>query len=70
MKISKLFYGIEFLWFFLAIVAIAIAVYETIKNGFQHSYMFFIIAGIAIVMFFIRRTIRKIREQQEQDNHA
>ena len=69
MKISKIFYGIEFLWFFLALVAIAIAVYETIKSGFQQSYMFFIIAGIAIVMFFIRRTIRKIREQQK-DNDA
>lgn len=46
---------LEIIWLVLAAVCLGFAIYATVTVGFSQSYMFFILALVALLMFFIRR---------------
>lgn len=49
----------EGIWAVMTIVCIISGIHQTINEGFGESYMFFILAVIAFLMFLIRRHKRK-----------
>ncbi|HEY9123462.1 MAG TPA: hypothetical protein PK252_10095 [Bacteroidales bacterium] len=48
----------EYVWLSLAIFCIAAAIHQTFKLGFSESYVFFIFAVMAFLIYYIRRTLR------------
>jgi membrane protein implicated in regulation of membrane protease activity len=50
---------LEILWFSIAAFCLGLAINKTLNAGFKVSYPLFIISLIALLMFFIRRRIRK-----------
>lgn len=50
---------IEGLWLVIALVCLAISIYQTYSDGIQKSYKFFIFAIVAFGMFSLRRYIRR-----------
>ncbi len=62
---GKLAYILELIWLGLAIFCVAMGIYVTIKSGFSVSYMFFILAALAMVMYYMRRKRRTNMESNE-----
>lgn len=48
----------EYVWLSLAVLCFAAAIHQTFKLGFSESYVFFIFAVMAFLMYYIRRTLR------------
>jgi hypothetical protein len=46
---------LKFVWFATALFAFGLATISTKKAGFSESYPLFIIAGVALLMYFIRK---------------
>ncbi|MFP4555943.1 MAG: hypothetical protein ACLFNU_03635 [Bacteroidales bacterium] len=49
----------ESIWYVLALLCLALAIYATIKQGISESYMFFILSAVAALMGGIRMYRRK-----------
>lgn len=49
----------ESIWFVLAVLCLALAIYATIKQGINQSYMFFILSAVAALMGGLRMYRRK-----------
>ena len=62
---GKLAYILELIWLGLAIFCAAIGIYVTIKSGISVSYMFFVLAALAVVMYYMRRRRRINMESNE-----
>lgn len=56
---SKIPIALEATWLVLAIFCVAIGIHATITVGINESYMFFILALVAGLMYFLRRYRRK-----------
>jgi len=50
---------IETMWLIIAVVTLLIAIYETTRKPITETYPLYIIPGISVMMFSLRRTIRK-----------
>jgi len=52
--------AMEFLWIFLSIVSLAIAVHNSIiDKGFMNSWKFFAFFAVCLGMFYIRKKMRE-----------
>jgi hypothetical protein len=60
----KINFIIEMIWLGLFFGCIIMGVIKTIQHGLNHSYMFFILAVIAFIMYSIRRTVRKSQKKR------
>lgn len=58
-KLSRI---MEIIWIVLSAACLGIGIYSTIRVGFAASYMFYILALVALVMFWLRR-YRRLRDQ-------
>jgi hypothetical protein len=54
----------EVLWIVVAGFALLTAIYITIRDGILKSYPLFVITGVAIGMFQLRKSLRKSRESK------
>ena len=50
---------IEYIWLGAFVLAIIAGSHKTYYHGFKQSWLFFAIAVVAILMFFLRRHFRK-----------
>ncbi|MDX9845440.1 MAG: hypothetical protein RBT74_00540 [Tenuifilaceae bacterium] len=50
---------LEVVWLILAVVCLGFAIYATVTVGIDQSYMFFVLALVAVLMYFIRRHRRR-----------
>ncbi|MDD3567504.1 MAG: hypothetical protein PHT92_03800 [Bacteroidales bacterium] len=56
---------LEYIWLILSVVCLGMAIHATLKVGFGQSYMFYILAVVALLMFFLRRSRRKANESKQ-----
>lgn len=56
-------YILEMIWLVLTIFCLALGIYETVRNGLASSYILFLLALLAGLMYFIRRGRRKKLEE-------
>jgi len=45
----------EYIWAFISILLLFTAIYGTIKNGIQNSWILYILFCISLMMYFARR---------------
>ncbi|MDX9770730.1 MAG: hypothetical protein RBT19_10215 [Tenuifilaceae bacterium] len=57
---------LEYIWLILSVICLVLAIHATLKIGFAQSYMFFILAVVALLMFFLRRFRRKSNESNQK----
>ena len=50
---------IEYVWLTVAVLSLIGGIHKTYYHGFEQSWMFFVITPIALLMFYIRRRLRK-----------
>jgi len=55
---------LKFVWFATSLFALGLAAIITKKSGFSESYPLFIIAGVAFLMYLLRK---KINQNQNQN---
>jgi flagellar biogenesis protein FliO len=55
---------LEYIWLILAAVCLVMAIHATMKIGFSNSYMYFILTGVALLMYLLRRFRRKSNESK------
>ncbi|MDA3893726.1 MAG: hypothetical protein PF517_18845 [Salinivirgaceae bacterium] len=61
-KITKLLKQIlELVWLIVALLALGIAIKETINIGFSKSFLYYLFSGVAVFFFFSRRRERMQR---------
>ena len=60
---KKFAFILEIVWLVLAIAGAGAAIHKTINTSFKESYVMYIIAIICILMYFVRRGVRKINEK-------
>jgi len=65
---KKISYVIEIIWLVLSIACLAAGIHKTNISGFGNSYLFFILAFIAILMFMFRRYLRKSQSTKSEDS--
>lgn len=58
--------GMEFIWALLALISLLLGIYATFTDGITQSYPLFIIALIAVGMYFLRRRMRKKQWEEDQ----
>lgn len=56
---NKLPKALEIVWLITSIICSLTGIHQTIYEGISKSYMFFIFATIAFIMFQLRKNIRK-----------
>lgn len=56
-------YILEMIWLLLTVFLVALVLYETVRNGFASSYILFLLALLAGLMYFIRRRRREKPEE-------
>lgn len=61
---------LEITWLIVAILTLAIGIFETWKNGFKLSYHFYIFFFISISVYFLRRSNRIKNNRQESEIRA
>ena len=54
---------LEYLWLTISVVAMGIAIKETIKIGFTESLIYYIFIIIAVFFYFLRRKERLGRQE-------
>lgn len=59
MKSNNIHYLLEVFWLIMAILLIVIGLFNLYKDGFDASYMFFIMAFLAALLYLARRYLRK-----------
>ncbi len=57
---------LESLWLVLSLICLGTGVYNTLQNGFRDSVLFFIFALIALLMYLLRRNMRKNKDTQDR----
>ncbi|PLX08880.1 MAG: hypothetical protein C0594_05920 [Marinilabiliales bacterium] len=57
---------LEIVWLVVAIASLTAGIHKTTKHGFSESYLFFIMALVAILVYSFRRHLR-IRRKLEDD---
>ncbi|MEW5845754.1 MAG: hypothetical protein AB1777_05740 [Bacteroidota bacterium] len=62
---NKLAFILELIWLALSLFCLGLGIWATAKSGFSSSYMFFVLAVIALLMYFLRRSRRKRLENQQ-----
>lgn len=55
---NKLPVVLEFIWLVLAVCCVGLGIHATVKHGFVVGRTFFILAILALLMFYIRRRRR------------
>ncbi|HOK62047.1 hypothetical protein [Tenuifilum sp.] len=60
---NKLAFILELIWLALALFCLGMGIWATYK-GLSNSYMFFVMAVVALLMYFLRRSRRKKMENQ------
>ena len=50
---------IEYIWLGAFVLSIIAGIHKTYNHGFKQSWLFFAIAVVSVLMFFIRRHLRK-----------
>ena len=55
---NKLPVILEFIWLALSVFCVALGIHSTIKYGFKVGRSFFVLAALALLMFYIRRRRR------------
>jgi len=58
MKTKPLFF-LEIVWLTVAVFCVLAGIRKTYFEGFKESYLFFIMAGISLFMYYYRRNQRK-----------
>ncbi|HPD94326.1 MAG: hypothetical protein H6537_02310 [Bacteroidales bacterium] len=61
---NKVTFILELIWLGLAIACLGLGIHSTLKFGFSISYMFYILAVVAFLMYLLRRYRRKKIENQ------
>lgn len=56
MKMNNL---MEVVWIAVFILCLVISVRQTLENGFSSSILFYAITFLSLIMYFLRRFIRK-----------
>lgn len=56
---NKLYIALEILWIITAILCLFAAIHQTYYEGISKSYVFFIFSIVALIMYYLRRQIRK-----------
>ena len=59
---KKFVFAIEIVWLICAFLGLLAGIHKTYYHGFNQSYLFFIITLICILMYLIRRGMRKINK--------
>lgn len=62
---NKLAYILELIWLGLSVFCLGVGFWATYKSGFAISYMFFVLAAVALLMYLFRRSRRKKMESQQ-----
>ncbi|HQE54029.1 MAG: LPXTG cell wall anchor domain-containing protein [Tenuifilum sp.] len=62
---NKLAFILELIWLALALFCLGMGIWATYKTGFSNSYMFLVMALVALLMYFLRRSRRKRLENQQ-----
>ncbi len=56
--------AMELLWLFLALISLVIAIHNTYLEGnFFNSWKYFVFVIICLLMFYIRKILRKRRDE-------
>jgi membrane protein implicated in regulation of membrane protease activity len=64
-RMNKLAFILEQIWLALSLFCLGLGVWATVKVGFSTSYVFFVLAVVALLMYFLRRNRRKRLENQQ-----
>ncbi len=64
MKKNRISYSMEILWLIIALVCLLMAVKKTIFTGWRDSFMFYILSILAVLMYLLRRYVRKTQKNQ------
>ncbi len=51
----------EYMWLVISIICIIAGTHQTFVIGINESYVFFILAALSLLLFTIRRNLRKNR---------
>ncbi len=62
---NKISIFIEYVWLTLAGLALIAGIHKTYYHGFEHSWLFFIIIPIALLMYYLRKQLRKQNTNEE-----
>lgn len=60
-KLAKI---LEYTWLISAILAVGAGVHQTIYDGIEKSWVFFLISVISFAMFLFKRKMRKTLENK------
>ena len=55
---------LEIVWLITGILAIGAGIHQTIREGIEKSWLFFLISVISFAMYFFKRKMRKILENK------
>ena len=53
----------EVMWIAVAVLSLVAAIHKTVNLGFKESWYFYGFVLIALLMWFVRNTVRKKREK-------
>lgn len=67
-KLGKVYKFMERFWLIAAIVSTGLTSYILIQDGFEAGRYYIILPGIAIVIWFMRRRLRKSYERMQEAN--
>ena len=56
---KRVSYILEIFWLVVALLSLIAGIHQTVTMGFRESWLFFIIALVGFLMFFLRRNLRK-----------
>jgi hypothetical protein len=56
---KKVTFILEIFWLIAAILGFVTGIYETTRHGLKESWMFFLITAIGLIMYYMRRNLRK-----------
>ena len=59
--------SLEILWVITAIICFITAVHQTYYEGFSKSYILFIFSLLALMMFLLRRQLRKSNKSDKNN---
>lgn len=61
---KKISYVVEITWLILTIVCLIAGAHKTYKYGIGNSYLFFLLAFIAVIMHMLRKYRRKAQKSK------
>ncbi|HBH47268.1 MAG TPA: hypothetical protein DDX98_01425 [Bacteroidales bacterium] len=50
---------LEIFWLIVAILTLIIGFYDTLRSSIANTYMFFIMSGLAFLLYMARRSMRR-----------